>query len=159
MSQLPSLDDRLRLPYSLGTGIPKGGEAEIEGYVESLRVQGFCVIERVIPEGDVDAVRESVHEGRERLQTDRQEERDKRIELERQRNPDVEIGAGSVRPPPAPHAELSDIARNETFAEYLVEPRVLRVARTMLDPHVRVQQTEVNKSSRAATEEIGRAHV
>ncbi|MBT4097999.1 MAG: hypothetical protein HOM68_22230 [Gemmatimonadetes bacterium] len=159
MSQLPSLDDRLRLPYSLGTGIPKGGEAEIEGYVESLRVQGFCVIERVIPEGDVDAVRESVHEGRERLQTDRQEERDKRIELERQRNPDVEIGAGSVRPPPAPHAELSDIARNETFAEYLVEPRVLRVARTMLDPHVRVQQTEVNKSSRAATEALSEAQL
>ena len=45
-----NLDQRLRVPYSIGTGVPEGGDAEIDGYIHSLRVQGFCVIERVIPE-------------------------------------------------------------------------------------------------------------
>ncbi|HCV00309.1 MAG TPA: hypothetical protein DGL25_03825 [Dehalococcoidia bacterium] len=59
-----------------------------------------------------------------------------------------------VRPPPEPHTELCDIARNETFAEYLTEPRVLRVAKAMLDTHVRILQTEVNKSSRPAEQPL-----
>jgi ectoine hydroxylase-related dioxygenase (phytanoyl-CoA dioxygenase family) len=154
MEKLLDLDERLRLPYSIGTGIPKGGDAEIEGYLQSLRIQGFCVVERVIPEKEVSAVRASVHEGRRLLQQDRELERKKRIELERQRNPDIQIGDGPVRPPLAPHAELCDIARNETFAEYLAEPRVLKVAKAMLDPHVRIMQTEVNKSSKPAGEKL-----
>jgi ectoine hydroxylase-related dioxygenase (phytanoyl-CoA dioxygenase family) len=154
MEKLLDLDERLRLPYSIGTGIPKGGDAEIEGYLQSLRIQGFCVVERVIPEKEVSAVRASVHEGRRLLQQDRELERKKRIELERQRNPAAQIGDGPVRPPLAPHAELCDIARNETFAEYLAEPRVLKVAKAMLDPHVRIMQTEVNKSSKPAGEKL-----
>ncbi|MEE2658296.1 MAG: phytanoyl-CoA dioxygenase family protein [Candidatus Latescibacterota bacterium] len=150
MSKPLKLDERLRLPYSIGTGIPKGGDAEIEGYLQSLRVQGFCVVERVIPEDQVSPVRESVHRGRQLLQQDREAERTKRIELECHRNPDSQIGNGPVRPPMASHAELCDIARNETFAEYLVESRVLRVAKAMLDTHVRILQTEVNKSSKPA---------
>ncbi len=154
MSELPNLDGRRGLPYSIGTGIPKGGDEEIGGYLQSLRVQGFCVVERVIPEDQVNTVRASVHEGRRLLQQDREAERSKRIELERQRNPDAEIGDGPVRPPMAPDAELCDIARNETFAEYLAESRVLRVAKAMLDTHVRILQTEVNKSSRPAGEAL-----
>ena len=160
MSKHVNLDERLRVPYSIGTGIPKGGDGEIEGYVQSLRTQGFCVIERVIPKDQVDAVRESVHRGRELLLQDREAERRKRVEIERQRDPDAEIDDSPerferfredpVRPPMAPHAELCDIARCETFAEYLAEPRVLRVARAMLDTHIRILQTEVNKSSRPA---------
>ena len=49
MTEQTNLDQRPRLPYSIGTGIPKHGQAEIEGYLQSLRLQGFCVIERVIP--------------------------------------------------------------------------------------------------------------
>ena len=154
MSELPNIDNRLCIPYSIGTGIPKGGDQEIGGYLQSLRVQGFCVVERVIPEDQVNTVRESVHEGRRLLQQDREAERSKRIELERQRNPDAEIGDGLVRPPMAPDAELCDIARNETFAEYLADSRVLRVAKAMLDTHVRILQTEVNKSSRPAGEAL-----
>lgn len=154
MANDTNLDDRLRVPYSIGTGIPAGGDAEIAGYLESLRVQGFCVIERVIPEDQVDAVRESVHRGRELLRQDREEEARKRLELERQKNPDYEPGDGRVRAPRPPHAELCDIARNETFAEYLAEPRVLRVARAVLDPHVRILQTEVNKSSKPAEQPL-----
>ncbi len=150
MSKLLNLDDRLRLPYSIATGIPKGGDAEIEGYLQSLRVQGFCVVERVIPEGEVSTVRESVYRGRRLLQQDREAERSKRIELERRRNPDFQPGSGPVRSPMAPHAELCDIARNETFAEHLVEPRVLRVAKAMLDTHVRILQTQVTASAKSS---------
>jgi ectoine hydroxylase-related dioxygenase (phytanoyl-CoA dioxygenase family) len=154
LSKLSNLDDRLQVPYSIGTGIPKGEDAEIEGYLQSLRVQGFCVIERVIPEDQVSTVRQSVHQGRQLLQQDREAEREKRLEIERRKNPDFEVGNAPVRPPIAPHAELCDIARNETFAEYLAESRVLRVARAMLDPHVRIMQTEVNKSSKPAKEAL-----
>ncbi len=150
MSKLLNLDDRLRLPYSIATGIPKGGDAEIEGYLRSLRVQGFCVVERVIPEGEISTVRESVYRGRRLLQQDREAERSKRIELERRRNPDFQPGSGPVRSPMAPHAELCDIARNETFAEHLVEPRVLRVAKAMLDTHVRILQTQVTASAKSS---------
>ena len=150
------LDERLRRPYSIGTGIPKGGDAEIEGYLESLRVQGFCVIERVVPEDRVGEVRESVVRGRQLLEKDRQREREKRVESEQLRlaaaangenSADIEVRE-PVRAPEAPYAELCDIARNETFAEYLAEPRVLQVAKAMLDTHVRILQTEVNKSSK-----------
>ena len=57
MTEQTNVDKRPRVPYSIGTGIPKHGAAEIEGYLESLRIQGFCVIERVIPEDEVAAAR------------------------------------------------------------------------------------------------------
>ena len=85
MTERTNLDKRPRLPYSIGTGIPKHGDAEIEGYLQSLRIQGFCVIERVIPQDEVAAARDNVHRGRELLLKDRELERRKRIELERQR--------------------------------------------------------------------------
>ena len=65
MTEQTNLDQHPRLPYSIGTGIPKHGEAEIEGYLQSLRLQGFCVIERVIPEGEVTAARDNLLRGRE----------------------------------------------------------------------------------------------
>ena len=164
MTEQTHLDQRLRVPYSIGTGVPNGGDAEIEGYIHSLRVQGFCVIERVIPEDQVAAARDSVLRGRELLQKDREVERRKRIELERKRNPGAEIDdsaerlenfrANPVRPPLPPHAEICDVARCEVFAEYLAEPRVLKVARAALDTHIRIMQTEVNKSSRPAEQPI-----
>ncbi len=91
MIEQTNLDKRPRVPYSIGTGIPKHGDAEIEGYLQSLHIQGFCVIERVIPEDEVAAARDNVLRGRELLLKDRELERRKRIELEHQRNPDAEI--------------------------------------------------------------------
>ena len=168
MTEQTHLDQRLRVPYSIGTGVPNGGNAEIEGYIHSLRAQGFCVIERVIPEDQVAAARDSVLRGRELLQKDREVERRKRIELERKRNPGAEIDdsaerlenfrANPVRPPLPPHAETCDVARCEIFAEYLAEPRVLKVARAALDTHIRIMQTEVNKSSRPAEQPISEEH-
>ena len=75
MTEQTNVDKHPRLPYSIGTGIPKQGEAEIEGYLQSLRVQGFCVIERVIPEDEVAAARKNGLRGRELLLTDRQQVR------------------------------------------------------------------------------------
>ena len=146
MKNNSNLDERLRVPYSIGTGVPLGGDTEIAGYLQSLRVQGFCVIERVIPKDRVGAVRDSVHKGRKLLLQDREAEQRRRLELERNRNPGYDPGDGRVRPPREPHSEICDIARNETFAEYLAETRVLQVAKAMLDTHVRILQTEVNKS-------------
>ena len=48
-------------PYSLSTGLaPADPQAEISAYLHSLRAQGFCVIDSVIPEGSLAGVRESV---------------------------------------------------------------------------------------------------
>ncbi len=146
------------MPYSIETGIPKGGNTEITGYLDSLRAQGFCAIEGVIPREKVEEVRESVLLGRRLLEQDRQIEKQKRVELEKERlgrdgKSAIEI-AEPVRPPVAPDAELCDISRNETFAKYLAESRVLRVAKAIMDPHVRILQTEVNKSSRPAEKPI-----
>ena len=158
MIEQTNLDKRPRVPYSIGTGIPKHGDAEIEGYLQSLRLQGFCLIERVIPQGEVTAARDNLLRGRQLLLKDRQLERRQRIELEHQRNPQAEIDDSPKRldhwradpawPPLPPQAEICDIARCEVFAQYLAAPRVLQVARAILDPHIRIMQTEVNKSSR-----------
>ena len=83
MKNHTNLDQCLRVPYFIGTGVPEGDDAEIDGSIHSLRVQGFCVIERVIPEDQVTAARENVLWERELLQKDREVERRKRIELER----------------------------------------------------------------------------
>ena len=158
MSNNSPLDPRLRLPYSIGTGIAKGGNKEILGYLDSLRTQGFCAIEGVIPEKKIDEVRKSVLLGRSLLERDRQVEKTKRVELEKERlhrekTADIEL-TDPVRPPAPPHAELCDISRNETLAEYLAEKRVLQVAKAIMDPHIRILQTEVNKSSRPAEKPI-----
>ena len=133
MSNNSPPDPRLRLPYSIGTGIAKGGNKEIVGYLDSLRTQGFCAIEGVIPGKKIDEVRKSVLLGRSLLERDRQVEKTKRVELEKERlrrekTADTEL-TDPVRPPAPPHAELCDISRNETLAEYLAEKRVLQVAK------------------------------
>ena len=97
MTEQTNLDQRPRLPYSIGTGIPKQGQAEIEGYLQSLRLQGFCVIERVIPQDEVAAARDNLLRGRQLLLEDRQREHRQRIELERQRNPQAEINDSPQR--------------------------------------------------------------
>ena len=64
MTEQTNADKRPCVPYSIGTGISKHGDAEIEGYLQSLRVQGFCVIEHVIPQGEVSAARDNLLRGR-----------------------------------------------------------------------------------------------
>lgn len=149
------VNERLLVPYSISTGIPEGA-AEIEGYVRSIRTQGFCVVDHAIPVHRLAAVRESVLEGRERLLKVREAESVARVALglpgRSGEQPDTSSGpsaSGDPDPdrPPMPPPELNDITEQQVFGECLVEPRVLRVAKTMLDTHVRISQTETFKSS------------
>ena len=112
----------------------------------------FCVIEGVIPAAQVDAVRESVLVGRRRLQAERMTARERQqgggssgagIKQDAEINPN---GQPDPIRPPEPPPEINDIACNELFAEHLAEPRLMAVAKTMLDTHLRIAQTEVNKS-------------
>lgn len=112
----------------------------------------FCCIERVVPADKLAAVRESVLDGREQLRHVREAESAARAELELPgRFGEITDGgpasaSGEPDRLPMPPVELNDIAKQEMFAEYLVEPRLLRVAKTVLDTHLRIAQTEVNKS-------------
>ncbi len=120
MTEQTNLDQHPRLPYSISTGIPKQGEAEIEGYLQSLRLQGFCLIERVIPEDEVSAARDNVLRGRQLLRKDRQLEHRQRIELVRQRNPQAKIDDSPQRLDnwrghrcrPRPKSAISPVARS-----------------------------------------------
>ena len=134
------------VPYSISTGIERGGQAELSGYLRSLRTQGFCCIDRVIPIDEVDDVRESVIEGYRLLNEDL---------------PDGTWGVPGYEPeengivrmhPPV----LNEICRNELFGSYLIEPRILGVAKAMLDTHVRISQTETHKG-RSANAAHGRS--
>ena len=51
---------------------------------------------------------------------------------------------------------LNEICRNELFGSYLIEPRILGVAKAMLDTHVRISQTETHKG-RSANAAHGRS--
>ena len=88
---------------------------EIEAHVLQLEEEGWCVMEGVIPEDEVDAVRKEVETSQEEYQTLSEEARRR---------------AGNV------------IAFMPSFATYLADKRVLGVAKALLDPHVRISQTE-----------------
>ena len=139
------------VPYSISTGIERGGQAELSGYLRSMRTQGFCCIDRVIPFDEVDAVRESVIEGYRLLKEDLPHGTWNVVERDA---PGFELDENGVRPmhPPA----LNEICRNELFGSHLIEPRILGVAKAMLDTHVRISQTETHKG-RSANAAHGRS--
>ena len=88
--------------------------AEIEPYLIQLRQEGWCVIEGVIPESEIDSVREYVEASSEKA---------------------VEAYTNHT---------ISVIANLPAFAPYLADARVLGIARTMFNhPHVRIAQTEL----------------
>ena len=89
---------------------------ENEAHVLQLKEEGWCVIEGVIPQDEVDAVREEVETSQEEYQ---------RFSEEHGR------WARNV------------IAFMPSFATYLADKRVLGVAKALLDPHVRISQTEI----------------
>ena len=88
---------------------------EIEAHVLQLKEEGWCVIEGVIPENEVGAVREEAETS----------------QVEYQRfNEEHGLWARNV------------IAFMPSFATYLADSRVLGVAKALLDPNVRISQTE-----------------
>ena len=102
---------------------------EIEAHVLQLKEEGWCVIEGVIPQDEVDAVREEVETSQEEYRRFREEH-----------------GAWA----------RNVIAFMPSFATYLADKRVLGVAKALLDPHVRISQTEYKL--RPPHSEINRAY-
>jgi ectoine hydroxylase-related dioxygenase (phytanoyl-CoA dioxygenase family) len=156
---------RLLLPYSLSTGI-EAGEAEVPGYLRSLREQGFCVVDHTIPPAELRRVRDSVLASQSRVREQHLREATEFFDahgIEHEKGSMTHGNSGrpssgqvvwepdAARPPKPPPC-LNQIAENMVFAQHVAEPRVLAVARAMLDPHVRIAQTEMYKAAPAAQE-------
>jgi hypothetical protein len=128
------------LPYSVSTGIPQGGQEEISGYLRSIREQGFCCIERVIPAAEVGAVRESVIEGYRLI---KEALPHGTWNVVPRGSPGYEPDEAGVLPMHAP--AVNEITFNPLFRNFLIDQRMLAVAKGMLDTHVRISQTETHK--------------
>ena len=99
---------------------------QIETYVSQLREVGWCVVEGVVPENEVNAIRQHV----ETAHLEAIEE--------------YETAGGSLT-----HQRDKDggpgknvIAFIQPLAPYLAEKRVVGVIKAVLNPHVRIAQTE-----------------
>ena len=99
---------------------------QIEKYVSQLREVGWCVVEGVIPENEVDTIRQHVETAH--LEATAEYEASGGS-LGRQTDKDGGPGKNVI-------------AFIQPLASYLAEERVLGVIRTVLDPHVRIAQTE-----------------
>jgi len=56
------------------------------------------------------------------------------------------------------NAGLNDVVYYPAIAEYLADPRVVGVARALLDPHVRIAQLEINKTIHGQSSSSGQGH-
>ena len=103
----------------------------VDDYVSHLRMEGWCLVERVIPEERVDVIRDEVEAGH------------------RQATADYEAWGGSLPKQQGPNGEpgRSVVAYVPTLASYFADERVLGIAQAMLDPHVRISQTEFKTRS------------
>ena len=99
---------------------------QIEKYVSQLRDVGWCVVEGVIPENEVAAIRQHVETAH--LAAIKEYET-AGGSLTHQRDKDGGPGKNVI-------------AFIQPLAPYLAEKRVLGVIKTVLDPHVRIAQTE-----------------
>ena len=88
---------------------------EQEQLLQRLRTDGWCVIEGVIPDGEVDGVREHVAQS-----------------VEKHRNPEAPGGIGHVS---------SFIRVDQSLAPYLADRRVLGLTEALLGPYVRISFT------------------
>ena len=100
--------------------------AAIEEYVFQLRMQGWCLIENVIPEDRVETLRDEVVAGHARAIQE------------------YETWGGSLGFQSGPKGEPGKnvVAYVPSLAAYFGDERVVGVAQAMLDPHVRIAQTE-----------------
>jgi len=91
-----------------------------EQTVERLRLQGYCVLEGVIPDAEVDDIR-------------------RRVELAVQRHGTIDR-SGKVG------SRKGLIAYEQSFARHLADRRVLGVAEALFGPHVRISFTSAQIS-------------
>ena len=99
---------------------------QIEMYVSQLRDVGWCVVEGVIPENEVDTIRQHVEAAH----------------LEATAEYEASGGALGRQTDRDGGPGKNVIAYIQPLAPYLAEKRVLGVIRAVLDPHVRIAQTE-----------------
>jgi hypothetical protein len=99
---------------------------QIETYVSQLREVGWCVIEGVLPANEVNAIRQHVETAHLKAM---EEYETAGGSLTHQRDRDGGPGKNVI-------------AFIQPLAPYLAEKRVLGVIRAVLDPHVRIAQTE-----------------
>ena len=101
-------------------------DAEIKEKVDQLRREGWCVLERIIPEDAIDRVRAHVQEAHAKAQQD------------------YEAMGGHIGRQTGPNGEpgVCLIAYLPEFAPYLGDERLLGVAQAVFGGHVRVAQTE-----------------
>lgn len=95
----------------------------VEGCTLSLRRYGFCVIDHAIPREQVPAVRHELSVGT--------EEKLAALSPDEQRRDGLN---GSSRP-------INQLVLQPLFAQYVCQPAVVGVAKTMLDSHVRITAT------------------
>ena len=98
----------------------------IDEKVDQLRREGWCVLERIIPEDAIDRVRTHVQEAHEKARQD------------------YEAMGGNIGRQTGPNGEpgVCLIAYLPEFAPYLGDERLLGVARAIFGGHVRIAQTE-----------------
>ena len=98
----------------------------IEEYVFHLKMEGWCVIEDVIPEDRIEAILDEVMAGHQQAMED------------------YEAWGGSLAHQKGPNGEPGKnvVAYIPSLAAYFGDERVVGVAQAMLDPHIRIAQTE-----------------
>lgn len=106
--------------------VPQDIEKDTAGKVDQLRREGWCVLERIIPEDKIASVRTHVQDAhKEALR-------------------DYEAAGGNIGFQTGPDGEPGTclIAYLPDFAPYLGDERLLAVAETIFGKHVRIAQTE-----------------
>ncbi len=98
----------------------------IETHVAQLKAEGWCLVEGVIPEDRIEYLRAHVMQGHEKALRD-YEARGGSLAFQAEANGEPSTNAVAYVPDLAP---------------YFGDARVVGVAKAMLDPHVRIAQTE-----------------
>ena len=129
--------------YAFAAG---GGEESVAGAAESLARYGFCVIDNVIPTGEVDAIRDEIVAAQEQIADNIAAIR--ALKERGDLDPPQALAAAAahgveLRPvrraghPPKPP---NDIVWMSQYAQHLAHPTVTAVARRVLDDHLRIAQ-------------------
>ena len=124
---------------------------EVEYHVSQLRSHGFTIVKNVIPAVDVPALREAVLKAQaqhasehERLAADPESWREMWPRLAEGPAPAGPLASGLLHFGGNPM--LSDLCRLECLHPYLSSPRIVEIARRLLDPHIRIAQIAITKN-------------
>ena len=143
---------RIEAAAARAAALVEAEEAErgVEYYCEQLRTSGFTVVPNVIPADRVDEIRASVERAQERIGADARALEggtpweELWPELAAEERPTGPL-ADQLRNFGG-HPRLSQLAYTSALNEYLCDPRILGIARSMIDDHVRIGQCAIGKT-------------